>query len=64
MKYLTPNELKRLTQSALLILWSQILCTLRDLPEGSPERCAALANLDCIRREKFRRAQMRHCLFT
>ena len=50
MRAYTLNELMNLTRAELFALHRRIVDALMLLPEGSPERSTALANLRYIRR--------------
>lgn len=50
MRVLTINELMRMAKIELCDLATRIINILPELPEGSPERDAALINLRRIRR--------------
>jgi hypothetical protein len=50
MRAYTLNELMSLTRAELFALHQRIANALGQLPEGSPERLTALANLRLIRR--------------
>jgi hypothetical protein len=55
MQVLTINELMRLTRTELCGLASRIAATLPTYREGSPQRTAALINLNTIRSVLARR---------
>jgi hypothetical protein len=55
MRAYTLNELMILTRAELFALHRRIVDALAQLPEGSPERLTAVANLRGIRRVLTRR---------